>query len=421
MAKIVVVGCGFAGLNFAKGLMKSQYEIVIIDKFNHHLFQPLLYQVATAAVSPGEIACPIREIFTKADNVTTLMGEVTEFKPKDKKIMLGNGEMISYDYLVVSIGARHSYFGHAEWEEFAPGLKNISDALKIRDQVLISFEKAERVKDPQKIKPFLTFVVIGGGPTGVEMSGAIAEIAQESLVKNFRHFNPADARVILVEALPKILPVYPEKLSERAKLDLEQLGVEVWVNRKVTKIDQNGVTVDDEFIETQNIIWAAGNEAPKVLSTLGVEQDKARRILVQPDLSIKEYPEIFVLGDCSNCPGKDGKPLPGIAPTAIQQGHYLAKIFKKHLQKETRPPFRYFDKGMMATIGKSKAVVVTGKLQFSGFLAWLAWSFIHIVYLIGFKNRFTVMLRWASIFFTGQRGIRLIYRDIDKTLKNNTH
>ena len=220
MAKIVVVGCGFAGLNFAKGLMKSQYEIVIIDKFNHHLFQPLLYQVATAAVSPGEIACPIREIFTKADNVTTLMGEVTEFKPKDKKIMLGNGEMISYDYLVVSIGARHSYFGHAEWEEFAPGLKNISDALKIRDQVLISFEKAERVKDPQKIKPFLTFVVIGGGPTGVEMSGAIAEIAQESLVKNFRHFNPADARVILVEALPKILPVYPEKLSERAKLDL---------------------------------------------------------------------------------------------------------------------------------------------------------------------------------------------------------
>jgi NADH:ubiquinone reductase (H+-translocating) len=419
MARIVVVGCGFAGLNFVKGLKNSEYEIIIIDKSNHHLFQPLLYQVATAAVSPGEIAYPIREIFAGAKNVTTLMGEVVEFRPKNKRVVLGNGETIDYDYLVISVGARHSYFGNNTWAQFAPGLKNLSDALKIRDQVLISFEKAERVKDPEKIKPFLTFVVIGGGPTGVEMSGAISEIARTSLVKNFRNFNPEDARVILVEAFPRILPVYPEKLSERAKQDLEKLGVDVWVNRKVTKIDEHGVTVDDEFIETENIIWAAGNEAPHVLSTLGVEQDRAKRIIVQPDLSIKEYPHIFVLGDCGCCLGKDGKPLPGIAPTAIQQGQYLSKIFKKHLQKQFRPPFSYFDKGMMATIGKSKAVAVSGKFQFSGLLAWLAWCFIHVVYLVGFKNRLLVMMRWAGIFFTGQRGVRLIYREIDKALKNN--
>jgi NADH dehydrogenase len=418
MAKIIVVGCGFAGLNFAKALKNSEYQITMIDKFNHHLFQPLLYQVATASISPGEIAYPIREVFAGAKNITTLMGEVTEFRAQNKRVVLANGETLDYDYLVIAIGARHSYFGHKEWETYAPGLKNISDALRIRDQVLISFEKAERVADPEKIIPFLTFVIIGGGPTGVEMSGAISEIARTSLIKNFRHFDPAKARIILVEALPNILPVYPEKLSQRAKKDLEELGVEVWNNRKVTKIDERGVYVDDEFIETENIIWAAGNEAPQVLSTLKVEQDKARRIIVQPDLSIKEHPHIYVLGDCACCLGKDGKPLPGIAPTAIQQGQYLGRIFKSHRQNSHSLPFKYFDKGMMATIGKSKAVVVTGKLQFGGFIAWLAWSFIHIVYLIGFKNRIVVMLRWASIFFTGERGVRLIYREIDKVLKN---
>ena len=419
MAKILIVGCGFAGLNFAKGLKNTEHQVTIIDKYNHHLFQPLLYQVATAAISPGEIAYPIREIFIDAKNITTLMGEVVEFKPKDKSVVLGNGDIYSYDYLVIAIGARHSYFGNSPWEKFAPGLKNLSDALRIRDQVLISFEKAERVKDPKKIKPFLTFVVVGGGPTGVEMSGAISEIARQSLIKNYRHFNPADARVILVEAFSRILPVYSEKLSAQAKKDLEHLGVEVLVNRKVTKIDEKGLYIDDEYIETENIVWAAGNEAPAVLSTLGVEQDRARRVIVQPDLSIKEYPEIYVLGDCSSCLGKDGKPLPGIAPTAIQQGQYLAKIFKKNLNQASKPTFKYFDKGMMATIGKSKAVVSTGKIEFSGLLAWLAWSFIHIIYLIGFKNRLVVMFKWAVIFFTGQRGVRLIYRDIDKSLKNN--
>lgn len=419
MAKILIIGCGFAGLNLAKGLKNTDHQITIIDKYNHHLFQPLLYQVATAAISPGEIAYPIREIFTDAKNITTLMGEVVAFKPKEKMVVLGNHDTYAYDYLVIAIGARHSYFGNGGWEKFAPGLKNLSDALRIRDQVLISFEKAERVKDPQKIKSFLTFVVVGGGPTGVEMSGAISEIARLSLTKNYRHFNPADARVILVEAFDRILPVYSEKLSARAKKDLEKLGVEVLVKRKVTKIDENGLLIDDEYIETQNIIWAAGNEAPQVLSTLGVEQDRSRRLIVNPDLSLKDYPEIFALGDCSCCLGKDGKPLPGIAPTAIQQGQYLAKIFKKHITSKDRPPFKYFDKGMMATIGKSKAVVSTGKIEFAGFFAWLAWSFIHIVYLIGFKNRLVVMLKWASIFFTGQRGVRLIYREIDKSLQNN--
>lgn len=417
MSKLVVVGCGFAGLNFAKGLQNTPYEILMIDKANHHLFQPLLYQVATAAISPGEIAYPIREIFTKAPNITTVMGEVIEFLPKTKSLKLGNGELISYDYLIVGLGAHHSYFGQNGWGNFAPGLKTIADALKIRDQVLISFEKAERIKDPKKIKPYLTFVIIGGGPTGVEMSGAIAEIARTSLTKNFRHFNPASARIILVEAFSRILPVYSEKLSQQAKQDLEQLGVEVWVNRKVTKLDDRGVTIDDEFIETDNLIWAAGNEAPAVLATLGVEQDRAKRIVVEQDLSLKQYPEIFVLGDCAACMGKDGKPLPGTATTAIQQGQYLAKVFKKGQQDKPHAPFAYFDKGMMATIGKSKAVVAMRKLEFSGFLAWLAWSFIHVVYLIGFKNRLVVMMRWASIFFTGQRGIRLIYKDIDSTLK----
>lgn len=419
MAKILIIGCGFAGLNFAKGLKNTEHQITIIDKYNHHLFQPLLYQVATAAISPGEIAYPIREIFTDAKNITTLMGEVVEFRPKEKLVVLGNNDTYDYDYLIISIGARHSYFGNTQWGHFAPGLKNLSDALKIRDQVLISFEKAERVKDPDKIKPFLTFVIVGGGPTGVEMSGAIAEIATLSLTKNYRHFNPADARIILVEAFSRILPVYSEKLSNRAKKDLEKLGVEVLVNRKVTKIDENGLYIDDEYIETQNIVWAAGNEAPEVLSTLGAEQDKARRLIVNPDLSLKEYPEIFAMGDCACVFGKDGKPLPGIAPTAIQQGQYLAKIFKTHLKQNNRPPFKYFDKGMMATIGKCKAVVSSGKIEFAGFIAWLAWSFIHIVYLIGFKNRLVVMLKWAAIFFTGQRGVRLIYRDIDKSLQNN--
>jgi NADH dehydrogenase len=417
MAKIVIVGCGFGGLNLAKGLKNSDHELVIIDKSNHHLFQPLLYQVATASISPGEIAYPIREVFSGIKNITTLMGEVVEFKPKNKQVVLGNGEIIEYDYLVISIGARHSYFGNTTWEQFAPGLKNLSDALRIRDQVLISFEKAERIKEVENIKPFLTFVIIGGGPTGVEMSGAISEIAKTSLIKNFRHFDPAKARIILVEAFSRILPAYSEKMSLRAKQDLEKLGVEVWINRKVTRINEKGVYVDDEFIETENIIWAAGNEAPAVLSTLEVPQDKAKRVIVQPDLSIKEYPHIFVLGDCSSCLGSDGQPLPGIATTAIQQGQYLAKIFSSHLQKSVHSPFKYFDKGMMATIGKSKAIVVIGHIQFAGFIAWIAWSFVHIVYLIGFKNRLVVMLRWAAIFFSGQRGIRLIYREIDKTLK----
>lgn len=416
MAKVVVVGGGFAGLQFAKGLKNTDFDITIIDKSNHHLFQPLLYQVATAALSPGEIGYPIREIFSSSKNITTLMGEVVEFKPKDNQVVLGNGEIINYDHLVIAIGARHSYFGNNTWENFAPGLKNLSDALRIRDQVLLSFEKAERVKHPEEIKPFLTFVVIGGGPTGVEMSGAIAEISRTSLLKNFRNFNPADARIILVEAFSRILPVYPEKLSACAQKDLEELGVTVWTNRKVTNIDEKGVYVDGELIETQNIIWAAGNEAPQVLSTLGVEQDRAKRVMVEPDLSLKNYPNIFVMGDCSCYLGKDGKPLPGVATTAIQQGSYLAKLFKKHLNKPKRPPFKFFDKGMMATIGKSKAVVALGKIQFDGLLAWLAWSFIHVVYLVGFKNRLVVMLRWSAIFITGQRGIRLIYREIDKFL-----
>jgi len=419
MAKVVIVGGGFGGLNVAKGLKNTNHEVLIIDKSNHHLFQPLLYQVATAAISPGEIACPVRELFSGSRNITCLMGEVVEFQPKNHSLLLGNGEKIDFDYLVVAIGARHSYFGHAEWEKYAPGLKTLSDALKIRENILIAFEEAERAAPYESLQPFLTFVVIGGGPTGVEMSGAIAEIAKTSLVKNFRRFDPAEAKIILVEAAPYILPVYPEKLSIRAKKDLEDLGVTVWTSRKVTAIDEKGVYVDGELVETRNIIWAAGNEAPAVLSTLGAAQDKARRVLVESDLTIKHHPNIFVIGDCSSCLNHNGKPLPGIAPTAIQQGRYVAKIINS--QAKTRPPFLYFDKGTMATIGKAKAVAVAGKLNFAGFMAWLAWCFIHLVYLNGFKNRLVVILRWAGIFLTGQRGIRLIYREIDKILKSRRH
>lgn len=414
--KLVIVGGGFGGLTVAKAMKKADLDVLLIDKTNHHLFQPLLYQVATAALSPGEIATPIREILRHQDNTSVIMGDVEQVDTKGRKVILQNGDTVSYDYLVLAPGTRHSYFGNDQWEPIAPGLKTIQDALKIRMQILMSFEKAERMDRISEAEKYLNFVVIGGGPTGVEMAGAIAEIANKTLFKNFRRIKPERSKIYLVEALPHILPMYPESLAIHAEEDLKEMGVRVITGKKVTNITEEGVQIEDEFIPSVNIIWAAGNQASPLLKSLDVPLDRAGRVLVEPDLSIPGHPEVFVIGDASSSKGKDGKPLPGIAPTAIQQGKYAAKIIKNQIPKEDRPPFNYFDKGSMATIGTKKAIAMMGKLKITGFMAWLAWCFIHIVYLIGFRNRFTVMLEWFYCFITGQRGVRLIYRPIEQEL-----
>ncbi len=413
--KIVIIGGGFGGLNVAKALKKQKFDVLLIDKTNHHLFQPLLYEVATAALSPGDIATPLREILRHQENATVIMGEVVKIDTKAKQVTISNGDVFGYDYLVVSVGARHSYFGNDAWEAFAPGLKTINDAIKIREQVLISFEKAERLDSIAEADKYLNFVVIGGGPTGVEMAGAIAEIAHKTLFKNFRRIKPEKSKIFLIEALPNILPVYPSKLSDSAKRDLETLGVKVLTGKKVTSITSEGVQVDEMFIPSMNIIWAAGNQVSPLLQTLGVPLDRAGRVIVEPDLSIPGHPEVFVIGDASSCAGADGRPLPGVAPAAIQEGKYVAKIIKEGVPKDHRKPFVYFDKGSMATIGKGKAIAMSGKMQFTGRIAWLMWAFIHILYLIGFRNRLGVLIGWCTTLLTGKRGVRIISRPIDRT------
>ena len=417
--KVVIIGGGFGGLNVAKALKKARMDVLLVDKTNHHLFQPFLYQVATAALSPGEIGIPIREILREQDNTSVIMGDVDKIDKNERTIHLKNGDHISYDYLVVATGTRHSYFGNDQWEPLAPGLKTMKDALHIREQILISFEKAERLDRMSETEKYLNFVVIGGGPTGVEMAGAIAEIAHKTMFKNFRKIKPERSKIYLIEGLPNILPVYPASVGKKVEKMLNKMGVRVITNKKVTNISEEGVQIEDEFIPCINVIWAAGNQASPLLKTLDVPLDRAGRVIVEPDLTIPEHPEIFVIGDAANAKGKNGKLLPGIAPTAIQQAKYVAKLIHKQIPKESRRPFKYFDKGSMATIGTLKAVVVVGKFKISGFLAWLIWCFIHILYLIGFRNRFSVMVEWFYCFMTGQRGVRLIYRSIEKELPKN--
>jgi len=414
--KILIIGGGFAGLNVARALKKAKAEILIIDKTNYHLFQPLLYEVATAAISPGEIATPLREILRNQTNTSVIMGEVINVDLSKKQVEIANGDLYGYDYLVIATGARHSYFGNDRWEPFAPGLKTISDAVKIREQILISFEKAERLDSISEAAKYLNFVLIGGGPTGVEMAGAIAEIAHKTLFKNFRRIKPEKSNIYLVEAFPNILPSYPERLSKRARLDLENLGVTVITGKKVTNINENGVQVEDLFLESKNIIWAAGNQASPLLKTLNVPLDRQGRVMVGPDLSIPEHPNVFVIGDAACVISKDGKPLPAIAPAAIQEGRYIASILKNFTPKEQRKPFSYFDKGSMATIGKAKAIAMVGKLQFTGIVAWGMWALIHILYLIGFRNRLAVALEWVAATLFGQRGVRLINKPIDQEI-----
>lgn len=416
--RVIIIGGGFAGLNCAKGLEKSDCEVVLLDRSNHHLFQPLLYEVATASLSTGEIATPLREIFRGKKNITVMMGEISEINPQKQEIILANGETMRYDALVVAVGARHSYFGQDAWEKFAPGIKTLSDALSIREQILLSFEKAERLENTAHIQKHMNFVIIGGGPTGVEMAGAIADITRRTLRQNFRKIDPEKSNIYLIEALPSILPSYPPRLSKKAQNDLQKLGVQVITGKKVTSITEEGVQIEDLFLESKNVIWAAGNQASPLLKTLGVPLDRQGRVIVQPDLSIPGFPNVFVIGDAAHVQQKIG-PLPAIAPAAVQEGRYVAHILKNQTPKDKRAPFSYFDKGSMATIGRGKAIVHVGKIQITGFLAWLMWAFIHVFYLIGFRNRFGVMLEWLVIMFTGQRGVRIIRKPIDPEMPHS--
>lgn len=410
--RVVIVGSGFGGLNAAKALKKAPVDLLIIDKSNHHLFQPLLYQVATAALSPGNIATPIREVLAKHANATVYLADIACINKNKKQVIAANGDAYSYDYLILAPGASHSYFGHPEWEELAPGLKNLTDAIKIRSRILLSYERAERCEDSSEAEKFMRFVIVGGGPTGVEMAGAIAEISHKSLVRNFRHIKPEQTHIYLVEGLGQVLPNFPKILADKAQKELEKLGVQVLLNTFVTNITPQGVYVGDHFFETSNVIWAAGNEASPLLKSLNTSLDKFGRALVNHDLSIPGHPEIFVIGDAACCHDKNGKTLPGIAPVAIQQGRYVAKLIKGQTPSEKRQAFVYFDKGMMATVGKAKAIVILGKLKLSGFIAWLMWCFIHVLYLITFSNRLLVMIQWFFLYLFNQRRIRLITRSV---------
>ena len=409
MKRLVIVGAGFGGLTAAKELAKKDFNITVIDKTNHHLFQPLLYQVATAALSPADIAIPIRSAFSKNKNVEVLLGEVKSIDKEKKKVFF-NGSELDFDYLIIATGSRHSYFGKDEWEKYAPGLKTLNDALKIRETILLSLEAAEKEKDPVKRQRYLNFVIIGGGPTGVELAGAISEIVNQNLIPDFRNIDASMTKVFMVEALPNILSSYPESLSKRALEDLQKLEVEVILNEKVTGINENGVKVGDRFIETKNILWAAGNQASSLIQTAGIQTDRAGRAVVSDDLSIEGYSNIFVIGDAAAFKNEKGEHLPAIAPVAIQQGKFVSKIIAEGLIGKPHKKFIYKDRGTMATIGKAKAVAVIKGFKLSGLIAWLAWSLIHVLFLISFRNKLRVMSEWIWHYITNRPGIRLIVK-----------
>lgn len=406
--RVVIVGAGFGGLTAAHALRRAPVQIALIDSRNHHLFQPLLYQVATAGLSPTDIAMPIRHIVRRQHNAKTFLGEVTGVDKQTHHVLAGD-RRIPYDYLIVATGARHAYFGHDGWEPFAPGLKSIEDATSIRRRILMAFENAEICDDPAERRRLGNFVVIGGGPTGVELSGAIAELAKKALSKDFRNIDPKHARIILVEAGSRLLPSFPEKLSVRAKRALERLGVEVRLGTPVSSCDARGVTIGNERIDAANIIWAAGVAASPAAEWLNASKDRAGRVIVAPDFSLPSNPEIFVIGDTASAKDSSGKPLPGVAPVAKQEAHYVAKTLVARIAGKSAPrPFHYKDAGNLATIGRKAAVVDFGWLRMSGFPAWLLWSCAHIFFLIGFRNRIIVSLNWLLSYFTFARGARLI-------------
>ena len=406
MAQVLIIGGGFAGLNAAKGLGNvAGVEVTLVDRTNHHLFQPLLYQVAMAGLSPADIAAPIRSLLSRYRNIRVLQGEVQSLDLAGKKATADFGEL-TFDYLILACGARHSYFGHNEWEEFAPGLKSLEQATEIRRRVLVAYEEAER--NPADRKRLLTFAVVGGGPTGVELAGAIGEMSRFTLAKDFRHIDSKLARVILIEAGPRILPMFSEQQAARAMRDLEHLGVQVWTNSAVTKIDAGGVEIGNERIAAATVLWAAGVTASPLGQAAGLQVDRAGRVLVQPDLSVPGHDHVFVAGDQASFTHQTGKPLPGTAPVAMQQGQYLARLIRRELAGKPREEFRFADKGQMATIGRSRAIVEIGKFKLAGFPAWLLWLVVHIYYLTGFKNRLLVVLQWAWSYLSFRRGARLI-------------
>lgn len=409
---VLIVGAGFGGLYAAKALNNAPVRITVIDRRNHHLFQPLLYQVATAGLSPGDIAYPIRGVLGRQQNVRVLLAEAVGVDLASRKVKLRDGEL-SYDYLILAPGVRHAYFGHNDWEKWAPGLKTLEDALEIRRRILLAFEKAEREPDETRRRELLTFAVVGGGPTGVELAGAIAEVSRRVMVRDFRAIDPREARIVLIEGGPRILPAYPEDLSMKAEAQLKRIGVEVWKGSVVTSVDASGVVVAGQKLRSATTLWAAGVEASRLARSLGVELDRAGRVIVAPDLTVPGHPEMFVIGDLAALRDKEGKPLPGVAPVAIQQGRHAARNILRASRGLPPEPFHYLDRGSLATIGRAAAVADFGWIKFSGFFAWLSWLFIHIFFLIGFRNRFIVMFEWAWAYFTYQRAARLITGDIN--------
>jgi NADH dehydrogenase len=399
--RVVIIGGGFGGLAAAKTLRGA--DVVLIDRTNHHLFQPLLYQVATAALSPGDIAWPLRTMFRGQPRVRVVKDEVLSIDRKNRQVLLRDEPPLPFDLLIVAPGSRHSYFGHEAWESSAPGLKTMADAVQLRERMLQAFEEAERARHP------LTFVIVGGGPTGVELAGALAEIGRKAVGPDFPLLKLQDLTILLVEAGPRILPAFSSDLSVRAAAALRRMGVTIRLNSPVTDIRPDGLTIGREFIRSTNIIWAAGNKASPILASLAAPQDGSGRIKVRPDLTVPGDPDIYVIGDAACCVGKDGHPLPALAPVAMQQGRYVAGLINRGTTPDRRTPFEYADRGMLATIGRAQAVAEIGPFRFAGLFAWLLWCVVHIFFLIGFRNRVRVMLEWMWYYVTFKSGARVIY------------
>lgn len=421
MKHVVIVGGGFGGLYAAKSLRNAPFKVTLVDRRNFHLFQPLLYQVATGGLAPSDISSPLRTVLRRAKNVGVITAEVQDIDLRQQCLIL-HDERFSFDILIVATGATHHYFGHdEEWAELAPGLKTVEDATTIRRRILLAFETAEREPDPAKRRSLLNFVIVGAGPTGVEMAGTLAELARYTMRGEFRNIDPTEANIVLVEGLDRVLPTYPPDLSARAARDLEKLGVTIYTHTLVSDVQDSGVMLqnqdsgEEQFMAVQNVIWAAGVKASALGKVLareagvdGVELDRSGRVKVQPDLSIPHHPNIFVIGDLAYLEDEAGEPLPGVAQVAMQQGRYVADLLRKQARGKTLPPFRYNDKGNLAVIGRSAAVADVSGLRFGGFLAWLVWVFVHIQFLVEFDNKLLVMIQWASYFWTRKRGARLI-------------
>ena len=413
--RVVILGGGFGGLGAAQKLKRAPVDVTLIDRCNFHLFQPLLYQVATGSLSPANISGPLRQVLKHNKNTTVLLGEAIDIDPANHQVILSDG-VVGYDTLIVATGSSHQYFGHDDWEQFAPGLKTIEDATDMRARILLAFEAAERETDPEKLKEWMTFVIVGAGPTGAELAGALGEIANDTLKHDFRRINPTEARIILVEGTDRVLPSYPPKLSEAARKMLERLKVMVRTGAMVTDIKAHAVTIKcgdhTEIIPTRTVLWAAGVLASPLglalAKRLGAKTDRARRVIVDPDMTVPGHPEIFVIGDLSSFTHQTGKPLPGVAQPAIQQGRYVAKVIERRLRGEKMPPFRYFDKGNLATIGRGAAVADLNFITLAGLPAWLVWLFVHLMYIVEFKNRLLIFMQWMWLYITFDRAARLI-------------